>query len=282
MRVGLGLPTAVPDADQADIASIAALAESAGFDSLGVVDRLAYHTIDPLVALASAAAATTRIELTTSVLLAPLRQPRLLAKEVAALKHVSGGRFILGLGVGNRREDYAAADRPFARRGALLDETIRVLTGRASGEAPTTWSAPTIAIDRLRLGGGTDAALERVARLGCAWMYGGPDAAGFDEASGLLTRHWRDHGRRDLPVRSALAFVSLGDDAEAAADRHIGTYYEYAPFRQHLRDQVATTADAVRTKVDQYRDLGCTELILFPCTSNPVEVERLATALGLA
>lgn len=270
MRLGIGLPTATPDRATADLAAIASRAEAAGFDTLGVVDRLAYRTLDPFVALAVAAAATERVTLTTSVLLAPLRAARIATKEIAALQQVAGGRFVAGLGVGNRRDDYEAAGATFERRGALLDELIASLLGGCEGEHEP------LALDRLQLGGGAAAALRRVARLGCAWIYGGPDVSGFAHSSAELAEHWSAAGRVGTPRRSALSFVSLGDDAAASAERHIGSYYAYAPFKQQLIDQVATTPDAVRSKVAAYRDAGCDELLLFPCTASPVEIDRLA------
>jgi hypothetical protein len=67
MRIGIGLPAAVPEADMAQIGSCAAQAEQAGFESVGVVDRLVYDNLDPLVALAAAAACTSRIRLISTV-----------------------------------------------------------------------------------------------------------------------------------------------------------------------------------------------------------------------
>lgn len=68
MRIGIGLPAAVPDADMTTIGAWAASAERRGFASVGVIDRLVYDNLDPLTALAAAAATTTRVELMTTVL----------------------------------------------------------------------------------------------------------------------------------------------------------------------------------------------------------------------
>jgi alkanesulfonate monooxygenase SsuD/methylene tetrahydromethanopterin reductase-like flavin-dependent oxidoreductase (luciferase family) len=97
MRIGIGLPAAVPEADMAQIGSFAAQAEQAGFESVGVIDRLVYDNIDPLVALAAAAACTSRIRLISTVVNVNWRaNPRLLAKQISSVVRVSGGRFTAG------------------------------------------------------------------------------------------------------------------------------------------------------------------------------------------
>ena len=78
-----------------------------GFSSLGTIDRVAYDNYEPLTALAAAAAVTERIGLYTSVLLVPLRtNPTELAKQALSVNALSGGRFVLGVGIGGREDDY--------------------------------------------------------------------------------------------------------------------------------------------------------------------------------
>lgn len=279
MKIGIGLPAAAPDANLLHVADYAATAEAAGFHSLGVVDRLAYPTLDPIVALAGAAAATTRIQLTTAVLLAPLRQPAVLAKQVATLVQISGDRFVLGMGVGNRTDDYEAAGVEFERRGAILDELLATLR---SGTAMSHVGGPSggLPAGRLRLGGLADRALQRVARLGCDWIYGGPDPAGFAAAAAQLDECWMGVGRTGRPRRAALAFGSLGDDPRGDAERYIGTYYAYAPFVQKLLDAVPLSAAALAEMVGEYEQRECDELIIFPCTTALTELERIAEVVG--
>jgi len=86
----------------AQIGSFAAHAEQAGFESVGVIDRLVYDNLDPLIALAAAAACTSRIRLISTVVNVNWRaNPRLLAKQISSVMRVSGGRFTAGLGMGD-------------------------------------------------------------------------------------------------------------------------------------------------------------------------------------
>lgn len=97
----------------ARIGSFAAQAEQAGFESVGVIDRLVYDNLDPLIALAAAAARTSRIGLISTVVNVNWRaNPRLLAKQLSSVVRVSGGRFTAGLGMGGWRP------RPSARGGS--------------------------------------------------------------------------------------------------------------------------------------------------------------------
>src|SRR5262245_55400926 len=117
MKVGLGLPISEP----ATLLSWARRADAGPFTALGLLDRFVYDNPEPLVTLAAVAGATSRIRVQTEVLLAPLRDPVLLAKQAATLDRISGGRFTLGIGVGTREDDYQAAGVAFSRRGRRLD-----------------------------------------------------------------------------------------------------------------------------------------------------------------
>src|SRR5690242_16979987 len=118
MDVGIGLPAALPGVEGRRIVDWARAGEAAGFASLGTIDRLVYPNFEPLIALAAAAAVTERVRLVTAVLLAPLRpNSALLAKQAASIDRLSGGRLVLGLGVGSRPDDFETSGVDLHRRG---------------------------------------------------------------------------------------------------------------------------------------------------------------------
>ncbi|MET9382212.1 LLM class F420-dependent oxidoreductase [Streptomyces sp. NPDC002928] len=136
-----------PDADAlaaGPLHEIAAAAERAGFDGFSLSEHPApgarwlasggHQTLDPLVALAYAAAATQRLRLVTNLAVAPYRNPMLLAKAAATLDVLSGGRFTLGLGAGYQKSEFHALGVELDERNALFDEALEVLPLHWSGE----------------------------------------------------------------------------------------------------------------------------------------------------
>jgi alkanesulfonate monooxygenase SsuD/methylene tetrahydromethanopterin reductase-like flavin-dependent oxidoreductase (luciferase family) len=141
MEIGVGLPATIPGASGSLVLEWARRADSGPFSSLGVIDRLVYKNHEALVSLA-AAAVTERVRLMTTVLIAPVRDAALLAKQAATIDAFSGGRLTLGLGVGAREDDFRAAsatfedrgDRPAARaagRAGALDRRLRARPAEA-------------------------------------------------------------------------------------------------------------------------------------------------------
>ncbi|GGJ00015.1 LLM class F420-dependent oxidoreductase [Streptomyces brasiliensis] len=147
-RLGLGLPQTRQYELGKDVPDVARAAERIGYDSVWVFERALFpepatqglygveglpwpdhyrDVADPLVTLTLAAAATERVELGSSVLVAPLHQPFQLAKSLASLDAASGGRVLAGFGTGWSLDEYAAAGiRPIEERGRVLDEVIGV------------------------------------------------------------------------------------------------------------------------------------------------------------
>ncbi|MFE1751960.1 TIGR03619 family F420-dependent LLM class oxidoreductase [Streptomyces anandii] len=147
-RLGLGLPQNRQYDLGRDVPDVARAAERVGYDSVWVYERALFpepatqglygveglpwpdsyrHVADPLVALTLAAAATERVELGSSVLVAPLHMPFQLARTLATLDAVSGGRVVAGFGTGWSLDEYAASGiRPIKERGRVLDEVIDV------------------------------------------------------------------------------------------------------------------------------------------------------------
>ena len=127
MKVGIGLPGNVPGTKGDLILEWARRADAGPFSSLGTIDRLVYDNYEPLVMLSAAAGATERVRLLTCVLLAPLRNPGVLAKQAASLDAISGGRLTLGVGVGRRPDDYQAAPSVYGQRGRQMNRSLAMM-----------------------------------------------------------------------------------------------------------------------------------------------------------
>lgn len=279
MDVGIGLPNTVPGVDKAGIVDWARAAEQAGFSSLGTIDRIAYGNYESLIALTAAAAVTDRIRLVTDILIAPLRaNTALFAKQAATLEHLSGGRLVLGLAPGGRQDDYELGGVEFARRGRLFDRQLADLKRFWSGETDV---GPAPVGPTVLIGGTSDAAYRRVGELGDGWTSGGGGVERFAEGRARALAAWRAAGRSGEPRTMALVYYSLGDRAQDAAQATLGAYYSFAgPYADRIVAAAATDEAQVRSYVDGFTAAGCDELICFPCSADPAQVELLAAAVA--
>src|SRR5919109_2509339 len=109
MDIGIGLPSTIPGADRDQNLAWARRADERGFSTLGVIDRIVYTNLEPLIALAAAAGVTERIRLTSSIVIGPYCNTALLAKQAASLDVLSGGRLTVGIAPGGRPDDFEAA-----------------------------------------------------------------------------------------------------------------------------------------------------------------------------
>ena len=280
MDIGIGLPNAVRGVDRAGTVDWARRAENAGFSSLGTIGRIVYANYEELISLAAAAAVTERIRLVTDVLLAPSRgNTALLAKQAATLDSLSEGRLVLGVAVGGRQDDYEVSGVAFAERGKMFDRQLEELIGiwESDGIGPPTASGRR---PRMLIGGQSDISLRRVARHADGWTLGGgtPDALAAGAAK--LAEYWRAEGREGSPYTLALVYFGLGDRAQEHAREDLADYYAFLgeETANQIVQSAATDADTVKSYLSAFEAAGADEVICFPVSTDPSQVELLAEA----
>ena len=280
MEIGIGLPNAVPGVGRAGIVDWARRAEAAGFSSLGTLDRIAYGNYESFVALAAAAAVTERIRLATDILIAPLRpNTALLAKQALTIDHLAGGgRVVLGLAPGGRQDDYELSGVDFARRGRIFDRQLEALGRFWDGEGGLG-PAPPAERPRVLIGGSADVAYRRAARFGDGWTAGGGGPEAFAAGREKLREAWQAEGRDGEPRTSALFYFALGEDPEGAARHALGDYYSFlGEYADRIVESAAKDEDTVRGYLAAYKEAGADEVICFPASADPAQVDLLASA----
>jgi alkanesulfonate monooxygenase SsuD/methylene tetrahydromethanopterin reductase-like flavin-dependent oxidoreductase (luciferase family) len=284
--IGIGLPSTISDVPGRRIVEWATAAETAGFSTLGTLDRVVYGNHDSVPTLAAAAAVTERIRLTTAILIAPLRgNGTLLAKQLASIDSIAAGRLTVGVAVGGRPDDFDATDAPFHGRGRLFDRQLtemrQVWNGQPRGFAGAVGPSPMHAGGPpLLLGGTSAAAFRRMTEHGVGWISGGGGAEVFAAGADRARAVWRDAGREGEPRLAALAYVSLGDDGEEHARRYLTDYYAFlGDIAEQIVAGALTSRQAVHDAVAAFEDAGCDELILFPCNPDTAQVQLVAATV---
>lgn len=277
MRVGVGLPATVPGADARLVVEWARRADSGPFASLGVLDRVLYDNYEPLTALAAAAAVTERIALAATVVIAPLRGAAVLAKQAASVQALSGGRLVLGVGLGARQDDYDLAGVPYRTRGKQLTEVLAQLgelwDDRRFG--PHASHPPTLLV-----GGGGGLAAMRTARFAEGYVHNGGPPRAFSRAANEALAAWEDAGRPGGPQLWGMAYYTLCGQEDRGMD-YLRDYYAFTgPFADKIAAGLLTTREALSEFCDGYREAGCTHLILFPSVADLRELDALADALS--
>ena len=272
MNVGIGLPNTIPGTDGRLVVEWARRADGGPFSTLGVLDRLAYDSIDPFTALAAAAAVTERVGLATMIAIGPLRNGALLAKQAASVDALSAGRLTLGLAVGARLDDYEAAGVDHRGRGPRLSEQLAAL--RDGDDLGVRRDLP------LLVGGMVGPAFARMARYADGYAHGGGPPRAFARAAASALAAWSDLGRPGRPLLWGQAYFALGDKEEEGA-AYLRDFFAFSgPFAEKIAAGNLTSARAIRDFVRSYEEAGCDELILFPTVADLDQLEGLAEVLA--
>lgn len=260
-RFGLDVGIYGPLADPRTVTSLARFAEAADFHSIWLADHVVFPArfaskypfsatgqfpaptsdplLEPIAAMGVLAGATCRIRIGTAVLIMPYRNPILLARMLATIDQFSDGRVILGAGVGWLKEEFEALDAPdFARRGKATDEYLEIFKamsagGVASFEGETYSFAPLYSVPGsvqrphppILIGGVSNPALRRVARLGDGWLAVALGPKQMAERMAALKRICAEYDRvfEDLELVYKI-FLAPGEPKRGVyGDREIGS-----------------------------------------------------------
>ena len=285
MNIGIGLPAAVPGTDGPTIIEWAETAAEVGFSSVGVLDRIVYDSYDPIAVL-GAAAAVADVRLLGAVLLVPFRGGgAVVAKQLASVDRLSLGRLTVAVVVGDRQDDYIASGADFERRGhdhdRMLEEMHLTWRGAAAGVTgsigppPAQRGGPPVLV-----GGYGPAAIRRVVRHGAGWISGGGGPEAFGRTADLVRAAWTGAGREGVPYLAAIGHFALGKHARTVARRYLTDYYGFlgGDAAETIAARALTDTETLQSELNGYAEAGCDELVLFPCSADPDEIDLLARA----
>lgn len=282
MDIGIGLPNSLLGVEGPELVDWATNAEEAGFSVLGTIGRIVYPSHEELVALAAAAGATSQIDLMSTVLVAPPRQPVLLAKQAATLDAISGGRFRLGLGIGARDDDYRALGVEPANRGARLEHVIRTCRDIWSGRAPDGADDPVGPRPTelpIVLGGYAESAWQRAGRLADAFIAAPMPPEAIAQARDIVRNAAAEAGRPEPRIYAA-RYVAIGDDVADEADHNVAEYYGFGGDEMVgvVRAGVVRSAGEISETLEALGEIGVDEVCLWPASARPGQLDRIADA----
>ncbi|MBI4278691.1 MAG: TIGR03619 family F420-dependent LLM class oxidoreductase [Armatimonadetes bacterium] len=246
---GIRLSNNGPFATAATIKELATLAEALGFDVLWVNDHVAWPThrrthfsagsveavtdqppdfYESLTSVAYLAAMTRRVRVGIAGLVVPWRDPRVLAKQMATIHEMSGGRFIPALAIGRFEDEFEAQQVPYRRRGRLTDEYLACLAAILGPDPLTDFSGEQVQIAGAEyfpkpqglpiwICGSSPPALRRVARYARGWLPGQRTVEDYAASTRALAAVLAEHGRSpDEIERGFEVYTTIADTDEAA------------------------------------------------------------------
>jgi alkanesulfonate monooxygenase SsuD/methylene tetrahydromethanopterin reductase-like flavin-dependent oxidoreductase (luciferase family) len=268
--------------------------EALGLDAVWTEDRI-FHTanmLDPLMLLAGAAASTRRIQLGTAVLVLTLRNVAVLARQVSTLHHLSGGRLALGVSLGGRPEEYAAAGVPMARRVAVFRESVTVLRRLLRGE-PVEHQGDFFRLQQatvrppapvpLYVGGNAEAALRRAGELADGWIMGPFGTLGDFAPAWRTVQDGARAANRDANalIAGRLVYVAVDNDRSRAREALRGFLHGYYGSRFDV-DQSAIFGQPgdVAARLAEHVQAGISRLMLGVPTLDSDHLQRIAAEVA--
>jgi len=258
-------------------------AEQLGFHSLATLDNLCADGWDPFVSLSAAAASTSRIRLATTILLLPNRNEVHVAKQLASLDALSGGRVDFGTSVGGRTSDYTTVGASFDDRGKRFEEQLTWMRAwfrdvghtdaMPGGPRPHQAGGPPIWI-----GGRHRVAVARALTFGDGFVIGPVGAPNTAAAAAGVRGAAQAVGRDDLAI-IGMVYCAIGEPADAALATAVTNVSRYEQLWADPAELIVHgSIEQVSARLAAFRDIGLDQLIVYPLIPGVEQLDDLATA----
>jgi len=261
------------------------------FHALAVGERIAYPNLEAMTALSFAAAATERVCLSPTIVVLPAHPALVAAKQLASLDVLSGGRVVVGVGVGGREEDYLAFEAPFAGLHSRLDQQMAEMRMAWAGEVPDGLSQPIgpapVGAMPVLSGSLGPKSMRRAAK----WASGvngfslSPNTDDWHGTFSSVRAAWSEADSSEEPYLATSFFYSAGDDETAGASELADYAYRYLkvfgtePARAMASLTTATSLDHTMRALDAIEAAGADEVYLVPVTTAASALTATSAAL---
>ena len=294
VRVGL-FPTVAPLIGGDDLRTVVALAAEVGVDHLCVGDHVSFFVgagSDGLTTATSLLVAQDDLPVYVALYLLPLRHPVLVARQLATIAQLAPGRLTLGVGIGGEDpHELEICGVDPRTRGRRMDESLQILRGLGKG-TPVTFDGEFFSLDEalivpapsprvpLIVGGRSDAAVRRAARLGDGWLGIWVSPHRYSAVRDQIAREASDAGRDRNAFEHALnvwcGFAPTREAARKPLAAQMQDFYRM-PFEPFERYSPYGTPEQVAEFLSPYVEAGCTRFNVIPCADDP---ESAIVAVG--
>jgi alkanesulfonate monooxygenase SsuD/methylene tetrahydromethanopterin reductase-like flavin-dependent oxidoreductase (luciferase family) len=286
MEIGVALPQMAAGLDRATVEAWCAGIDAGPFSSVSAGERITFRNLEGITLCAAAAVLTRRVRVLVNVAVLPWHAPAMIAKQLATIDVLSGGRVEVAVGVGGREQDFVALGSPVAGRHQRLDDAVaevrrlwaggRAADGAMVGPAPARPDGVPLLASAMGPKGLARAAAWADGISGFSLLG---DAAEADRLFRGAERAWREAGRSLRPRLLNGSFVCLGADAEPTLRSFAYDYLEV--FSPELARSVAGaltvhTPERLAALLDDMTEVGCDEFIVVPATADPAMLDELA------
>lgn len=289
-NIGLCLVNPAPQIEPGHITALARKCEDMELHSLWAIDRIVYDNLEPLTFLAAAAAVTKKIRLGTSVLLPGVRHPVLLAKTVATLDFISGGRVTLGVGFGSRENDFTAVQIPFSGRGGRAVEAIQLMK-RLWNEENVTHKGRFFQVENLTIGprpvqksipiwtgGSAEVSLKRAGTWASGFICGSSAIPEFSTTWEKVADYAKAAGRNPNEIEKAgLTFMAINDNRAKSVEA-LAAYVQryYGRVRGDIENTFLVGAPtACAERINSFFSKGLDTLIIGMADPDPKQLDLL-------
>ena len=274
--------------------------EALGFDSLWVWDHIFlgvephFPIIDSLSLLTAVAARTKRIKLGTGVLILPLRNPLLLAKQLSSMDQLSQGRLLLGVASGWYKREFDSVGVPFEKRGKIMDENLAILTRLwtedvVAGDYPPYQMKAAVMFPKPRqrprppilIGGYVDRVLKRAGVAGDGWLTYFYTPQSFTKSWKKVRDFAAEAGKDPARLLNANQLPIMVGNSRAAVEAPMTEWlskeWDYASWSESTKDSaIMGTVDECVAQLQAHLDVGVQKLIFVPYQYRPDQVDVIA------